>query len=80
MLTERMGQSIALALVDGSLIVGQSIPGDGNGDGRITALDALIALRMFVQISPEDLVMDLDGDGRVTPQDARQILALVQPE
>ena len=74
------GEAIDLALVDGSLIVGQSIPGDGNGDGRITALDALIALRMFVQISPEELIMDLDGDGRVTPQDARQILALAQPE
>ena len=74
------GQQINLGLVDGGLIVGQPMTGDGNGDGRITALDALIALRMFVQISAEDLVMDLNGDGRVTPQDARQILSLARPE
>jgi hypothetical protein len=74
------GQGIALELVDGGLIVGQPMPGDGNGDGRITALDALIALRMFVQISGEELYMDLDGDGRVTSQDARQILALAVHE
>ena len=74
------GQSIALELADGGLNVGQPIAGDGNGDGRITALDALIALRMFVQISSEELYMDLDGDGRVTPQDARQILAMAGTE
>ena len=74
------GQQINLGLVAGGLIVGQPMTGDGNGDGRITALDALIALRMFVQISPEDLVMDLNGDGRVTPQDARQILSLARPK
>ena len=74
------GQPVALELANGGLNVGQPIAGDGNGDGRITALDALIALRMFVQISAEELFMDLDGDGRVTPQDARQILALAGPQ
>lgn len=74
------GHTIALEAVNGRINVGQSIPGDGNGDGRVTALDALIALRMFVDISPEDPVLDLDGDGRVTPQDARQILAMSMVE
>ena len=70
----------ALSLVDGRLTVGQPVAGDGNGDGKITALDGLIALRMFKQLSPEDPVLDVDGDGRVTPEDARQILAMARPE
>ena len=52
--------------------------GDGNGDGRITAVDALIALKMFVGLKTEDLVLDMDGDGRVTPDDARRLLTLAR--
>lgn len=74
------GERLPLNLVDGQLTVGQPVLGDGNGDGKITALDGLIALRMFKQLSPEDPVLDVDGDGRVTPEDARQILAMARPE
>jgi hypothetical protein len=48
--------------------------GDCNGDGEITAVDALCALRMAVGKIPEDLVMDVNGDGKVTSLDAREIL------
>jgi hypothetical protein len=34
---------------------------------------------MFVQVIPEDLMMDVNGDSRVTPEDARQILAMASP-
>ena len=76
--TKTGGEQIGLELGSSTLIVGHPITGDGNGDGRITALDALIALRMSLQPSTEELFMDLDEDGRVTPEDARQILALAR--
>jgi hypothetical protein len=65
-------------LVPGKLAVDNPIAGDGNGDGNITALDALIALRMFVGLAEEDLVMDINKDGHVTPDDARQLLAMAR--
>jgi hypothetical protein len=68
----------SIRLVHGRLTIEEPVTGDGNGDGRITALDALIALRMFVGLSPEDLVMDVNGDGRVTPDDARQLLTMAR--
>ena len=76
---DNTGGRPALSLVDGQLTVGQPVAGDGNGDGKITALDGLIALRMFKNLSPEDPVLDVDGDGIVTPEDARQILAMARP-
>ncbi len=50
--------------------------GDGDGDGRFTALDALYALQMAVGKIPEDLAMDMNGDGSVTSLDARKILEI----
>ena len=64
---------------DGEVAVGDRISGDGNGDGSITTLDALIALRMAAQTQAADLIMDVDGDGQVTQQDAQQILAMAAP-
>ena len=63
---------------DGEVAVGDRISGDGNGDGSITTLDALIALRMAAQTQAADLIMDVDGDGQVTQQDAQQILAMAR--
>jgi hypothetical protein len=48
--------------------------GDHNGDGRVTELDALAALKMSVKELPEDLNLDMDGNGKVTAADARLIL------
>ena len=74
------GGRLSLNLVGGRLTVGEPMAGDGNGDGQFTALDALIALRMFMRQSPEDLALDVDGDGRVTANDAQLILAMARPE
>ncbi len=48
--------------------------GDVNGDGVVTAADAVIALEIAVGIRPNDLAADLDGDGQVTSLDALMIL------
>ena len=72
------GQLRTINLVPGSLTVDDTIAGDGNGDGNITAIDALIALRMFVGLAEEDLAMDVNNDGQVTPDDARQLLAMAR--
>ena len=50
-------------------------PGDANGDGRCTEVDALVALRMAVGLQAPDVArMDVNGDGQVTEVDALQIL------
>ena len=54
--------------------------GDVDGDGRITAADARLALRASVGLetyaagSREALACDADGDGQITAADARLIL------
>jgi hypothetical protein len=55
------------------------LPGDLDGDGKVTATDARTLLRGFVNMEPitdEDalLAADLDFDGKVTAEDARWIL------
>ncbi len=74
---DNSGDARSIELTEGSFTVGTPAAGDGNGDGKITALDALIALRMSAGISKVDLLMDVTGDGRVTPKDARQLLSMV---
>lgn len=49
---------------------GYALQGDANGDGRVTSVDALLALRMAVTAIPVDLAADMDGDGFVTSADA----------
>ena len=58
----------------GRLTIQPSFLGDGDGDGRTTEVDALMALQMSVGLRPEDLVLDADGDGNVTSNDARILL------
>ena len=50
--------------------------GDGDGDGKYTALDALYALQMAVGKITEDPAMDMNGDGSVTSLDASEILKI----
>ena len=70
------GKVVSMALADGQLSIGARIAGDGNGDGTVSALDALIAMRMATGLNEVDLALDLDGDGTVTVDDAREILAM----
>ena len=54
--------------------------GDVDGDGKITASDARLALRRAVdletwnEMAPQFLSADVDMDGKVTASDARKIL------
>ena len=55
------------------------MPGDVDGDGAVTAIDARIILRMCVSMERLDdenatLAADVDFDGSVTAEDARWIL------
>ena len=73
------GDTISLGIGSGLFTAGTPEAGDGNGDNQITALDALIALKMVRGLVSEDLVMDLNDDGRVTVEDVRLILAAARP-
>jgi hypothetical protein len=74
--TVATGKSTALPATPGT--GGNQLPsvnkGDYNGDGRVTELDALAALKMSVKFLTEDLNLDMDGNGKVTAADARLIL------
>ena len=48
--------------------------GDVNGDGVVTAADAVIALEIAAGSRPFDSAADVDGDGVVTSLDALMIL------
>ena len=76
--SDASGELRSIEVHHGLLTVESAGVGDGNGDGRVTAVDALIAMRMFVGLVSEDLVMDMNGDGRVTPVDSMQILNLAR--
>ncbi len=76
--TDTAGEPRSIEVHPGTLKVDSAVMGDGNGDGRISPLDALIAMKMFVELEDEDLVMDVNRDGRVTPGDAVEILKLAR--
>jgi hypothetical protein len=50
--------------------------GDCNYDGNITAVDALMALKMSVGSLPQDLIADMNQDYEVTSFDAATILQI----
>ena len=56
----------------------ETLKGDGNGDGKVSALDARIALQYAVNpsnVTEEILdVLDMDGNSKITAIDARIIL------
>ena len=70
---------LEVRLVGGDLTVGQRTVGDGDGDGEITALDALIALKEASQSTGQYPSLDVNLDGQVTEADARLILILARP-
>ena len=64
---------ISTTVNDGSVIVG-ALCGDLNGDGKITAADAVIALEIAAGSRSFDAAADVSGDGVVTSLDALMIL------
>ena len=70
---------LVTAIPFAALTASAAVPtGDGNGDGKVTAMDARLALRYVAGL--ETLTdnqiheMDLDGNARLTAIDARMIL------
>ena len=51
-----------------------SVKGDIDGDGKISAADARLVLRMSVGLEKIDMTADVDDDGKVSAADARLIL------
>ncbi|MBN1189961.1 MAG: hypothetical protein JXA46_09425 [Dehalococcoidales bacterium] len=69
------GNPVSLRVSNGKVTIkSDRLLGDYNGDGRVTEVDALAALRMSVQLLAEDLIVDMDQNGKVTAEDARLIL------
>ncbi|MDD5398799.1 MAG: cohesin domain-containing protein, partial [Dehalococcoidia bacterium] len=77
--TGSSGATLSVNSVNGELVIGQKQIGDANGDGKLSVLDALIALKIYVQALPLDLTVDINKDGRVTPEDARLIMEMAKP-
>jgi len=50
------------------------LPGDSDGDGLCSEVDALAALQMAAGLVAPDLALDVDSDGQVTEVDALTIL------
>jgi hypothetical protein len=78
--TSSSGSTVSVNALNGELSIGQKQVGDGNGDGKISVLDALFALKMYVQLLPVDLILDVNKDGRITPEDARLIVQMSKPK
>ena len=70
---------LTVELVGADFRVGAKIQGDGDGDGLVTALDALLALKMASNLLPVDLSLDINNDGKITIDDARSILKMARP-
>ncbi|MCH7736358.1 MAG: hypothetical protein IH872_03045 [Chloroflexi bacterium] len=70
---------LTMELVGADFKVGPRLLGDADGDSRITALDALQALRMASNLQKIDLSLDVNNDGKITIDDARIILNMARP-
>ena len=70
---------LPVELVGADFKVGPKIKGDGNGDSFVTALDALLALKMASNLWAPDLSLDINNDGKITIDDARSILRMARP-
>lgn len=72
------GQAVTVTSQSGMVTVATDgkVKGDYNGDGKVTIVDVMAALKMSIQLLPEDLILDMDGDGAVTAEDAQLILKI----
>lgn len=73
------GSSPRIRMIHGSITInggpgGVAVPGDCDGDGKLTASDALCALEMSVKLIPVRIALDADKSGDVTSRDATVIL------
>jgi hypothetical protein len=71
------GSSLPIFLMHGEiLIVGPDglTTGDCDGDGWLSALDALCALEMSVRLRPEKMNLDMDADRQISSRDSVLIL------
>jgi len=66
-------------LVGADFRVGNKVKGDGDGDSRVSAMDALLAMKMAASLVTPDLTLDINGDGVITTEDARAILNMARP-
>ncbi len=77
MINDPDGTVLTIDRVDGAiLIVDQDgmVPGDCDGDGVLTEVDALCALQMSVKLIPARAGLDVDADNQVTSRDSVVIL------
>ena len=76
-LNEPGGSIVPIDRIDGLVqIVGPDgmLPGDCDGNGILSEVDALCALQMSVKLVPESLVLDLDKNQAVNSRDSTLIL------
>jgi len=64
----------AIGLIHGSITIAGAMQGDCDGDGKLSASDALCALEMSVKLIPVKMVLDIDRTGDVTSRDSTLIL------
>lgn len=71
-----MAQAIARGLSEAvGVEFRESLPGDADGDGKITSADARLILRAATGLEKVDeSVADVNGDGKITAEDARLTL------
>lgn len=73
--------AVNLTVFNGVLEILKAVPGDINGDGKVSAIDARIALQYNAgnkELTAEQLAAaDVNGDGKVSAIDARWILQAV---
>ncbi|WP_247730080.1 S8 family serine peptidase [Halovivax limisalsi] len=69
--------------LDGSIAVGESaceLPGDVDGDGQVTSIDATKTQQHIVGMDPgtfNEACADLNGDGEITPADVTRIQQII---
>jgi len=78
LVNHRAEGQLNVQLVGADFEVGPKIMGDADGDNLITAMDALLALKMASSSSKPDLSLDVNNDGKITLDDARIILNMAR--